>query len=168
MRQNKLALVEYAPREPSDVSERGSYPDKVPARIGTAKAFSCRGKHSETSMRKYPMLDKLFDGPNQWTQGVSARDIFHEPVENYRDADCWCLAGMLEHVFGIKGLSSLSPIVLAIIEQIRMMWPDRITGDSDPIYDIIKFNDHFDTTFEDVQFVLKWADVSLAKEKVMV
>lgn len=117
-------------------------------------------------VKQTPSLNDLFEWEYQWTKGASGRNSLNEPVETYGDAMCWCLAGRLEHLFGIKGLSILSPIVIRIVADIRDCFPERVTFDSDLVFDIIKFNDHPDTTFDDVQYVLRLANDSLAREKV--
>lgn len=116
-------------------------------------------------VKKPPSINQLFDNANQWTQGASSRNIFHDPVDNYRNA-CWCLAGRLEYLFGIKGLSNQSPIVQTIVGVIRSVFPERVTFNSDLVFDIIAFNDDSRTIFANVQLVLRVANRNLAKEKV--
>lgn len=117
-------------------------------------------------VKKPPSITDLFEWEYQWTKGASGRNSLNEPVETYSKAICWCLAGRIEHLFGIKGLSNLSPIVIRIVAEIRAWFPERVTFNPDLVFDIIAFNDHAETTFEDVHLVLRGANRNLASEKV--
>lgn len=117
-------------------------------------------------VKKPPSITDLFEWEYQWTKGASGRNSLNEPVETYSKAICWCLAGRIEHMFGIKGLSNQSPIVQTIVGVIRSVFPERVTFNSDLVFDIIAFNDDPRTIFDDVQVVLRVANRNLAREKV--
>jgi len=65
-----------------------------------------------------------------------------------------CLSGALAEAYGYT--NSNESIQLA--EAIKLLFPERIYCGS-PEYSIVCFNDHENTTFEDVQRVAKFADV---------
>ena len=66
------------------------------------------------------------------------------------NGDKHCLVG---HIWDMRPLVNVRPLYDAI----KMLYPERVGGIGGRT--IAAFNDHPDTTFEDVQRVLKFADV---------
>ena len=102
-------------------------------------------------------LQEFFDNtPEKWTQHDYARDKNGRETSIFDpEATCFCLLGGISKVYNVT-VDDLDDKTLEIREKIneaiRKLFPDR------PSY-IHKFNDHPDTTFEDIKKVLKEANV---------
>lgn len=84
-----------------------------------------------------------------WTKRAMARDIIGVPISfNEPEAVSWCLLGWLAR-FRVT-LEERR----VVDEAIQALFPERFGQDGVPT-----FNDHTDTTFEDVLQVLKAVDV---------
>lgn len=98
-------------------------------------------------------LSELLDKPEKWTKGSSARDKNNKQVHPQEpEAVCWCLEGGLRCV---TNGNRWSPWVETLRSTIIRLFPNR----TDPlgVKIISTFNDHPDTTFEDIQKVIKEA-----------
>ena len=89
---------------------------------------------------------KLLKKQERWTRGTFARNNQGAPVDEYsRDACSWCMTGAIR-----KSLAWLATGPISI--KVRKMYPGR----SDPqLGEIAAFNDHGDTTHEDVLKVIE-------------
>lgn len=81
----------------------------------------------------------LIDTPEKWTQGTVARDANGEMVEHARDAVCLCAFGACRVAIG--PYADVSPLM----EALRRAIP---TENAAPT--TVSFNDHPDTTHDDV------------------
>ena len=91
-------------------------------------------------------LYKLLKERKRWTRGVFARDKQGVSVDEYsKDACSWCITGAIRK-------SSAWMATTPISNKVRKMYPGRLN----PLQsDIAAFNDHGDTTHEDVLKVIK-------------
>lgn len=97
-------------------------------------------------------LSELLDKPEKWTKKYNARNSYGFSVNfDSPDATCWCLVG------GMRKLGFQSEDYFgkncALLTTIKKLFPSRFHEDFGPA----RFNDHPDTTFKDIQLVIKEA-----------
>jgi hypothetical protein len=91
---------------------------------------------------------ELIDSPEKWTKGEYARDASGKSIDfSSNDAQCFCLRGAIYRLGDDndecrQNLHNLSRAVARLYPQ---------------FWGVTSFNDHPETTFEDVQKVLKEA-----------
>lgn len=93
----------------------------------------------------------FLNNPKKWTQGANARNKLGEAVNiDSNDACSWCLSGAILACSPPHGLLR-ETLCVSILRSIKELYPnfDSIQG----------FNDHYNTTFEDVKKVLEHANV---------
>lgn len=98
---------------------------------------------------------ELLDKPEKWTKGVPARTATGEQSPSFTsDAVCWCALGALTRcgVYDRKLKIKLGEIAAKLFPE-RVKDCKRISLQQG-IYFAAAFNDHPDTTFEDVRKVL--------------
>lgn len=117
-------------------------------------------------------VDQILSQPGAWTKGEFARD--EEGIDcgpNDDEATCWCILGALDHayetdLFFYQENPELFPEVVkasrAILAAARELFPERLEGTKDEEMPIPVFNDHHDTTLDDVKKVLHRALEKLA------
>lgn len=91
-------------------------------------------------------IRELYSDSSKWIKRALARNKSGTEVDyNDETAVQWCLIGALHHCYGYKGDKWLPPFSLLIKE-----FPDR---------DIVDFNNHPDTTFEQVKELVDRLDI---------
>ncbi len=101
-------------------------------------------------------LSQLFDVPSKWTKGCDARNNVGEEVEvKSKTAICWCLSGGLGLVPSTETRYTYSQ---CLDEAVIELFPTRYGLDVGFANKFVDFNDHPDTTFEDVQKVILRAE----------
>ncbi len=122
-------------------------------------------------MTKASSIKKLFEGhPERWTKGTMAlgakqdRVIPSRKTEVSREIVAWCLYGAAVKMVDDRAAKRLVDpealplstfqVVNLLRDSIKRLFPQRSSGGS-----VIEFNDHNDTTFEDVMAVVRDAEV---------
>lgn len=104
-----------------------------------------------------PVLNKVVDGlaPETWTKGT---------LEKVSEVGCKrCLLGWVSYAITDNASSSSSKVedtkaARVVAETIRRMFPERARNDEmTRVAIMVAFNDHKDTTFEDVRRVVEKA-----------
>ncbi len=98
-------------------------------------------------MQEYKTLQELFADPTRWTKGANARNFKGfsvSPIES--EAKCFCLNGGFTKIYGYK---HNGPLYLKLLIAIREMGHDHLAS----------FNDSPITTIEDIQAVVKIANL---------
>lgn len=110
---------------------------------------------AEFARRAHELLN---DGGSHWTKG------------SYVLSGRFCLIGAVrQSIFGEADgykVNESDPrfisIVLALANAVRALYPSRVT-DHDNTSIVINFNDHDETTWEDVEAVLQYAEAELER-----
>jgi hypothetical protein len=90
----------------------------------------------------------ILSDESKWTKHASARDANEKPIRVTHEAACkWCINGAIWK--SSQGFDQNNFIAERIRGSIHKLFPDRYHGT------IFGFNDHKDTTFEDVVKVIK-------------
>lgn len=112
-------------------------------------------KKKSTRVKKIGPLRAFFDNdPSKWTKGYYAKTAEDCPIGAYsNNAVCFCLLGGTQKL----GLV-LEEVHKKLVPIIQKLYPDR-DDPSGIISTIAYFNDHPDTTFEDIKKVLKAANI---------
>lgn len=98
-------------------------------------------------------LSSILTGPDKWCKGSSARDEDGNPVlTTSRSACMFCIGGAIAKIS--SGINNKFLIRNKISKSIRKLFPGR-GGQMHDVIEIEAFNDHPDTTFEDVQKVIE-------------
>ena len=102
-------------------------------------------------------VSELLSSPEKWTKDWYFKDGNGNRISSWKDRriTCYCLMGA-----GFACYPDLSGETYhdTLVEVIRKLFPDRMKNCTQG-NKVAYFNDHPDTTFEDVQRVLKEADV---------
>ena len=100
---------------------------------------------------------EVISSPEKWTKGTYARDSSGFPTgSRCSESVCWCAVGALTVAYGysLNGVGDAYHEALFKVEhKLREM------GKGGPHGYITTFNDHPDTTYEDVYNLLKELDV---------
>ena len=95
-------------------------------------------------------ISQILNDETKWTKSYDAVDKYGNPIGPCSHNACkWCLAGVVIKMTGVRSL----PILLKLAKAAAKLFPER--GGLNFYYNISEFNDHPDTTFEDVQQVIK-------------
>jgi hypothetical protein len=94
-------------------------------------------------------IQELLNSEEKWTKGLSARRFDGESVAPLDPSACrWCLVGAAQYCYP----SNASNIVLRLRRIAQARFPDRF-------YTFLtQFNDHENTTFADIQMIIKEAN----------
>lgn len=98
-------------------------------------------------------LSDILTGPDKWTKGRSAADIYDNVVlSSSRSACKFCIGGAINRLG--SGYDDECFVRSEIRKSIRKLFPCR-GGQMHDVIEIEAFNDHPDTTFEDVMKVIE-------------
>ncbi len=106
---------------------------------------------------KFKTVSALYRAPSRWVKfkwagvRVKEHDLVVPAQIRGKNANCWCLSGGIALVYPIKERSAIRRKVESAIKE---LFPFRTSDGS-----IIAFNDHADTTIEDVREVVRAAKV---------
>lgn len=101
-------------------------------------------------------LSDILTGPDKWTKNAPAVNAADEAVLPYSDTACkFCLGGAVSRLNFRKSSwgDGTDYMRTRLVRAVRKLFPDRL-GIPNNVVAIEAFNDHPDTTFEDVKMVI--------------
>lgn len=107
---------------------------------------------------KLRALRDLYDHPNHWVKGKYSVDNKGSIVQPYSaEAVSWCLTGGANLVTATPELDIVLCLMLikVLSHNIQLLYPTRSRGSE--LFTLDDFNDHPDTTIEDVRKVIEYA-----------
>ena len=98
-------------------------------------------------------LSSILTGPGKWCKGSSAKDQNNNTTLSRSDSACkFCIGGAISRMS--SGYDDECFVRNEIRKSIRKLFPGR-GGQMHDVIEIEAFNDHPDTTFEDVMKVIE-------------
>ena len=105
-------------------------------------------------IQKFDELEALFDSPEKHTKFRFAEDADGDWCgPKHPDAACWCLSGGFTRVFSTSLFHTSEHPEIRKCRWCLSEAVEKYSGGKD----IIDFNDHKDTTVEDVRYVIREA-----------
>lgn len=104
-------------------------------------------------MIQHPIFAVL-SSPDKWTKGTYARDADGHAWCEDDEAVCFCVSGALQHAHKLSFLDPDHEDHGAVRDAILTLYPSRVR---DSLSTIPTFNDHPETTYDDILAVLHHA-----------